>query len=306
MADKTRQVGGLWEETTDKGTLYELTLFINAADVATYTPTPVGKSPSTGKGGEDYPTTGALLFPAGTYIYQFTKRPMGDHWLFTVRACNDDYDWGTTPYTIALGNSLVNQSYDKTAQYLPAKWWGIIQFKDHSLYKDEDVLPPLKYDSSTVAAANATDLVFANAPSYDPPISTANGTVVFTADSGLPFTKSGSTMPTETEMPVKYINQTVMVHRYTVVMYRASSLDVKYYLDWNGINGTWTPPNANPGTGYSAAGLWLAVSQTIVRNGKTINNTKYDVVTRVMHMAPKLGAQLEWNSTLYPTWTWSI
>ena len=42
MADKTRQIGGLHESTTEKGTLYKLIMFINSADATTFTPTPVG------------------------------------------------------------------------------------------------------------------------------------------------------------------------------------------------------------------------------------------------------------------------
>lgn len=304
MADKTRQIGAVWSETDEKGTLYELSLFINNADYAAYTPTSAGKTPTTGQGGETYPTALAPLLSAGTYIYRYVRRPLGDHWQFTIYACNDDYDWGENQFELDVDNAKVNRSFDKAPLFLPAKWWGIIQFQFHNLWGTSTPAPNI-YDGSAVAK-NATDLVFANAPTA------ATGSAAFNKDSGLPFAKSNTgTMPTVTEMPITFVNATVMVTRYTCVMYRATSVSIESYIAWNGINpggtsGGFTPPAGCAPTGYLSKAMWLAMGQTLVENGKTINGNSYDVITRVMHLVPTLGAQLYWNSTLYPTWTWGV
>lgn len=294
MADKTRQIGGLWEKTGDAGTLYELKLFINNADKATYTPSSAGKAPENeGQGGETYPTALAPLLPAGTYIYEYEFKPIGDHWILTIWACNDDYDWGKKGNVAVSQDSKKNRSWANTHVFFPASWWGIIPWEQHDLYDATNPDAILKYDNSGVVKGRK-DLVFADATAVN-----KLGAFDTEYDTAMPFLKasSGTTYPTLTEMPLSWVNQKIPTTKFTVTFYIANSLALSTYTTWRGVTGP-IPTSLAPESG-EAARKWRWVSVPgghVIESARQSGSVSYDEVKRIMVAAPMNGSnKLYWN-----------
>lgn len=301
MADKTRQIGGLAEETNEKGTLYTLILFINAADVATFTPNPIGKPPVSGQVGGPIGTngtynkqTGLVLLPDASYIYDFKKRPVGDHWIFTIYACSTNYDWGGSGKTIT--GSISNRSLKPNGQlYCDPAWWGITRWGNHDDYRANRLGLVRVYDNSRTAKA-ADDLVFENASHAGDNL----GTVVMCGNL-TPFVSAGWIIG---NAPVAWVDKKIQTVLYTVKLYKPVG-NVFDYINWNGINGTWGT-GSTPKTGFTDAGMWRAVDQDVLEGIATISSTKQDYLWRVMELVPiVLNTNLRWDSAKNGgTWVW--
>ena len=316
MADKTRQIGGLHESTNEKGTLYKLIMFINSADATTFTPTPVGKPPVAGETGTAYNTQIVAIVPAGIlptacYIYDFEKRPVGDHWIFTILACSTGYDWGGSSGGGLVASTILQRSLAPDGRFkFEYSWFGITQWSQHELYQEwatqaqrqaagESLAPiaqPKLYNAAGTAASSADDLVFVNAG-----IGT-QGTVQYRSNL-TPFTSASFVVA---NVPIDYAGKTVSTLIYHVKIYRVQG-SFWDYVKFTGANpsGAWASGITPDGTWANAA-MWRADYQRIEEDKKTFGGNSYDMLERKMELVPytNAGWNLRWDTAKMGEWVW--
>jgi len=310
MADKTRQIGGLHKHDDDNGTLYTLILFINNADIGVspngYTPSSVGKSVSTGQGGETYPVPapGTPLLPAATYIYDADYRPVADHWVFTILACSDDYVWGTSGGSLPALQQVVNRSFSLKPLMCEYVWWGIIPFRDHYLYNATNTSNIIVYDNSRLAKS-ADDMVYLNAGVGD-----TLGSVTMQGFLTPFLSDGGGAAPTDTwilaNAPVTWAGQNIPTIIYELDLYLLSSKNIWTYITWCGLNGSFSTSGTAPATPYDGTGMWRSVDQKLKEVNKGLSGTSYNLVTRHMQLVPHwVNQDLRWDATKNGgTWMW--
>jgi len=102
----TRQLGDHTTNITKQGEKYEIRFFVLASDYDAYKY-------------EYGDNTDAIFgFTGGTnsYCYEWQDEDFADHWLVTIRACNEDYDWGGTDDDPQIGNLRISED-DKGLLY---------------------------------------------------------------------------------------------------------------------------------------------------------------------------------------------
>ena len=298
---KTRMYGGVTDKTDKKGTLYTVVLFVHSDDLTTHTPTGAGKGPdSKGQTATSFNTqSGATYVPVASsdpdldnYIYEYERRPIADHYIITILACNADYDWGESSGSAPESEvSKINRSWGTADLFLQASWWGIIPWEQHAEYTADNAAKIKKYNDSGLANGRQ-DLVFANAKS-----SSTLGSANFDYDPNMPFSNASLTY-----MPLAYVNRKVPVISYVVNFLVANTKPISYYVQWSGVSGS-IPSSLEPETG-TITGAWRSVPGGRVREkAKRIGSIWYNEVERHMWRSP---GDLRWDPARNGgTWTWS-
>ena len=279
---ESRQLGNYTKKKNKNGRLYRIIYFVIDSEKSTYM--------------ADYADPANWVTEEPSYVYYCDDQSVGDHWVITIDACNNGYNWGTgseKQFTIGGGTTFVKRSVELGEVVFRPEWWNVREATLDDIYE---------YDGGSREATGILNISSATATPGDYLYSNATDT-----DDGDPdYTKCPFSNADASKMPVDLINRTVQVPLWVCRIYTRHR--IHRYLDWIGVNpggaGQFSPPSGCSPIGQTAAGKWRAVYQTIEEEAWEDPDTgkQYNLVTRKMLKAP---GDLLWNSDAFGgTWKW--
>lgn len=288
----TRIVGNLQTSQVKEGYTYTLVYFVLDADKATYTP-------YYGLAGNTAP----FGFPAGTYIYEWEDEPYADHWLITIKAHDNGWQESGSISTGSDDPTKTSRSIGLGEIVFYPEWWGIRM----AAAADAPVSIPHRKNISG-ADCKEGDWVFIN--------SSADGSVPGTPNYRVqgnyaPFTVSsitngGAATDPPTNMPYSLVNKRWPATVLTATFFRTDAIE--HYILWKGLNptgaGAWQPPAGISPTGFTDAGRWKSVTQSIDEKAlyyPAVGGTWYHKITRQAILAT---GSLRWDDAQYGWWDW--